>query len=139
MKGKKIFIKIGSLVVLIIIALIIMYIVFFGGSTRTKYYLSPPELNYYHGIIVDKNGNYINNAKIFDSNSNLYTYTNSNGYFELKGKTINVQLGSPLIVYKESFIIDTVQTYFFSPSDYKISEKYYFCRKEVDTIILTHE
>jgi membrane protease subunit (stomatin/prohibitin family) len=106
-----------------------------GFLTKTKYYLNPSELDYYHGVIVDTKENPIDSAIIIlKEKKKEIAYTNGKGYFKLK--TDSIRITDTIIIQKKGFDQKKHTTYYFHSSDYKVSEVYYFSRKEIDTIRL---
>jgi hypothetical protein len=109
----------------------------FSGFNKTKNYYLPPEINYFHGVIVDENHKGLEGVNI--SNMNLPKITcksDKKGYFELKDYKLNIKKRDSLILNNAEFITDTIETLEEKYSDKESSIIYRFSRKNIDTIIM---
>ncbi len=135
MNMKKPRIILFAIILIILVLFSLIYIGLNGALSKRKNYNNLPELSYYHGVIVDENGEVIKTAKVSNINyPKIISTTDDSGNFILEDKSIDVKIPNRIIV-KKDFIVDTVDTYVFSDSDYKTSQSYFFCMKKTDTII----
>lgn len=135
--------KIKIVVIILIVILLCIFIVFYiglkGGFTKTKYYFDTPELNYYHGVIVDSYKKPVQSAKVsIWEYPDISTETNNHGYFILKNKKINVANPNRIKVKKTLNTLETYTIPTISILDHrnKTIEQYDFSKKNPDTIVL---
>ncbi len=89
------------------------------------------ELNYYHGVIVDKNLIPILGVTVkTDYADSVYTKTTKNGYFKLPRKAN--RYGS-LVLKKKGYKTDTVRTIWTQSGEFI---DYSFINNKIDTVLL---
>jgi anionic cell wall polymer biosynthesis LytR-Cps2A-Psr (LCP) family protein len=131
---KKIIFRILAIFLVVILILILALFIAlyngFSGFHTNKNPFDSPEINYYHGIIVNEDSKAIQDVNIETTDSlKISCKSNKQGYFELKKSNLDVIIPNTLILKKNGFITDTIETHIYYDFRGNISDRYFFCKK----------
>jgi hypothetical protein len=134
---KKIFILTVIITCIIICLLYLTLCNGFSGFYSQKKHFNSPEINYFHGVVVNDQFIPIEGVIINNTNSpKITSKSDKKGYFELKDDKLNVNEKDILILRSNKFITDTLETMEEKYSDKESSIIYRFCKKNIDTIVM---